>query len=202
MKRQTGFEGWLRAALALLASGFARAEIPPTEREGADGRTAIFVYAGQFSDTRLNQIVRFDTDFRSSWVAIVGMNRRLADLGPHARLEAEANVAQHRGLQSHPELNAGVLMRWNLFPWDAALDTSFALGSGLSYAFKRPRIEWTPEQDPERWLKYMVVELEVTRPEWGDWSGLARIHHRSGIFGLLSDARGSNFVGLGLRRRF
>jgi hypothetical protein len=29
-----------------------------------------------------------------------------------------------------------------------------------------------------------------------------RIHHRSGVFGLVSDARGSNFIGLGVRRRY
>jgi hypothetical protein len=87
-------------------------------------------------------------------------------------------------------------MRWIRFLW-----TSFAVGSGLSLAFQRPPIEETIHHPPERLLKYILFELEATRPGWGDWSGFIRIHHRSGVFGLLSDARGSNFVGLGLRRR-
>jgi hypothetical protein len=48
----------------------------------------------------------------------------------------------------------------------------------------------------------MVTDIEGTRPSWRNWSVFARIHHRSGIFGLLSDARGSNFVGLGVRLRY
>ncbi len=98
------------------------------EREPVQIRTSAFFYVGQFSATRFNQIVRFDTDFQSSWVAILGVTREFLDLGRDAHIEGELNVAQHWGMQDHQEVNAGVVFRWKRFPWDPVLNTSFGYG--------------------------------------------------------------------------
>jgi hypothetical protein len=172
------------------------------EQQKATSTTSVFFYIGQFSATRFNRIIRFDTDFQSSWVGVLGMNRELVGLGRHARLEGEVNFAQHWGMQHHQEANLALIARWTRFPWDGIFDTSLAFGSGLSFASQPPPLEKTPEQPADRFLLYMVTDIEGTRPSWRNWSVFARIHHRSGIFGLLSDARGSNFVGLGVRLRY
>lgn len=47
---------------------------------------------------------------------------------------------------------------------------------------------------------YMAFELEYAAPQWERVSVIARLHHRSGIYGLVSPSTtGSNFFGAGLR---
>jgi hypothetical protein len=49
-------------------------------------------------------------------------------------------------------------------------------------------------------LHYLLIEAEVGLPD-SRWSLVARVHHRSGIFGLFSHS-GSNVLALGVRYRF
>ena len=49
-------------------------------------------------------------------------------------------------------------------------------------------------------LHYLVIEAAVGLPN-SSWSVVGRVHHRSGIFGLLSHS-GSNVLAIGLRYRF
>jgi hypothetical protein len=193
---------WLLIIFLTRFLPLAAAEIEVRVEEEEVRRASYFVYVGQFSATRFNRIIRFDTDFQSSWIGVVGVTRELVDVGGFAHFEGEANFGQHWGMQSHQEVNLGLVLRWKQFPWDGVFDTSIALGSGVSYAFDRPPIEETLSRDAERILKYMVFEIAGKRPGWADWSGFVRIHHRSGVFGVVSEARGSNFVGLGVRRHF
>jgi hypothetical protein len=53
-----------------------------------------------------------------------------------------------------------------------------------------------------RALVHLMFEVTCAPPQTRDWSLFLRIHHRSGVFGLVSDADGSNFIGLGLRHHF
>ena len=49
-------------------------------------------------------------------------------------------------------------------------------------------------------LHYLLIEAAVGLPN-SNWSLVARVHHRSRIFGLFSHS-GSNVLALGLRYRF
>jgi hypothetical protein len=54
-----------------------------------------------------------------------------------------------------------------------------------------------------QWLYFILVELDFNLPGQEQWELFARVHHRSGIFGLIHDVdSGSNFVGIGMRYRF
>ena len=50
------------------------------------------------------------------------------------------------------EFNGLIIARWRLFPWDKYLDTSFAIGDGISYATEVPEIEEKKDTDSGRWL--------------------------------------------------
>jgi hypothetical protein len=166
-----------------------------------DTRYAIFV--GRHTDTRYLQILKLKTDFQASHIAWVGLARRLMTFGDYRHLEAELNVGQHWGMQNHQELNALISHRWRRFPWDHYVDTSLAVGMGLSFASRHPPLEEREEQPPAvRRQAYMMNDIEFSRVENPDLSLFLRIHHRSGIYGLISDSRGSNFVGIGLRSSF
>ena len=165
---------------------------------------AVFVYGGKWSDNRFIDILRLESELRGSYLAAVGYSRTLHRFNEHLHLEGEANVARHWGKQSHFEVNAAANLRWNAFPWDRFVNTSFAYGLGPSYAFGRPVIEERRNRPLSRGLVFMIAELTFAPPKQraSPWEGFIRIHHRSGAFGVVSDAGGSNFITSGARYRF
>ena len=76
---------------------------------------------------------------------------------------------------------------------------SYTAGLSVAYQF----VDWGPHM---RWelegqvLKHLG-EQEHVELVASPWSMVARLHHRSGIFGLFSHS-GSNLLELGLRYRF
>ncbi len=165
---------------------------------------SVCIYGGRWSQNRIGEIVLFDTRVRDTYVWAAALSRRVYRLSDSLALEAELNVARHTGWQRHFELNAAVNLRWNRFPWDNHVDTSLSYGLGPSYAFKRPPIEQRSDRGPAHFLVFMPVEITFGPPSGRlePWEILVRVHHRSGAYGVVSDARGSNFVTTGLRRRF
>jgi hypothetical protein len=83
---------------------------------------------------------------------------------------------------------------------------NLAAGTGLSYAKRKPTYEYGPKDDLER--RYRLQLLVLFELEWKlrnmDALTLAtRIHHRSGLYGLIAPPLvGSNFITMGLRYRF
>ncbi len=176
----------------------------PSATENPSRDNAIFVYGGEWTDTRFVEILQLDTDFQDSYLGTVGLSRTFHRFNRHLDLEGEANLTRHWGKQDHFELNAALNLRWNTFPWDRFVDTSLAYGLGPSYAFGRPYIEERRRRPVSRLLVFMVTEVTAGPPaQWeSPWEALVRIHHRSGAFGAVSDAGGSNFITTGLRYRF
>jgi hypothetical protein len=166
---------------------------------------SVYAYGGQWTDTRFVHIVfRGRTEFHSSYVWVAGVSRQLYGFNRHLTAEGELNIAKHSGLQHHFEGNSAVLLRWRTFPWNRYVNTSFAYGLGISYAEDRPPIEEEPNRRAANSLLSMPAELTFAPPrrQRSPWEGLLRIHHRSGAFGVVRDAGGSNFISLGVRYRF
>lgn len=166
----------------------------------------ISLYWAKNSPDRFLDILRYlSPEFRSSYLVCISGGRILRK-GRWINIEAECQLAAHSGMQSHIETNAVIVARWMHFPWDRWLDTRFAFGEGLSYAWRTPFLE--PRKDPEaekstRLLNYLLAELEFFIPGLASWSKFVRIHHRSGVLGLFGGVvGGSNFIGFGLRYKF
>ena len=162
------------------------------------GPWSAFVYGGKWTDNRWNEIVRGQTEMRRSYVWAAGAARNLYNFGDFFSVEGELNVAKNSGRQHHFEVNSAVVLRWQAFPWSQYVATSLAYGLGISYALERPAIEDEPDRRASRSLVFMPTELTLGPPE-ADWTMLLRIHHRSGAFGVIDDAGGSNFISLGVR---
>jgi hypothetical protein len=171
----------------------------------AEDEWFVSFYTGQYSNTALNEIVRFNTDFERSHVYAISLGKELGTYKDSIRYEVEGQVAWHSGKQTHGEVNAAFTLRWLPFPWDRYLDTSFAFGNGLSYAASEPELEIREgdEKETNQLLYYILVELAFTVPQYHSWDVFVRIHHRSSVFGVIDGiSTGSNFVGMGLRYRF
>lgn len=171
----------------------------------AENRWFISLYTGEYSNTALNEIVRFNTAFERSRVHVISIGKELGTLKDYIGYEVEGQVAWHSGKQTHAEVNGAFTLRWLPFPWDRYLDTSFAFGNGLSYATSEPELEIREgdEEETNQLLYYILVELAFAVPRYPSWDVFVRIHHRSSVFGLIDGiSTGSNFVGLGLRYKF
>lgn len=196
-----------RTAFALLLSAASCATAP--ER-------AVSVYAGRYSDSSLPEEIALlkSVDLEDATQTAAAYSEVLAVPSSSYRWEWEVNVVHWSGEQSHQEFAGLGLFRWQAFPWDHWLDTSFGLGNGLSWANDTPNLEeaFHPDTGSARLLYHIVVELEFARPKglgggaahWLDpWATFFRIHHRSGVFGTFSGVDGgSNVLALGLRYRW
>lgn len=168
-----------------------------------DSEWFLSLYGGQYSGARNGDVAKFK--LQESYVGGLGVLKEFEQSPPHVRWEVEAVGLQHFGEQDNFEVSLAIIVRWVTFPWDAHLDTSVAFGSGLSYATDVPALEErdNPETGSAELLHYIMLEAAFALPRVPQWSLVARIHHRSGIFGLFDGVgRASNvFVG-GLRYRF
>ena len=163
------------------------------------------IYAGQYSNTALNEIIRLNTDFERSHVYVLSLGKELGTYKDVIGCEIEGQAAWHSGMQHHEEVNCAFTLRWLPFFWDRYLDTSFAFGNGLSYATSDPELEIREgdENKTNQLLYYILVEMDFALPRQPQWSIFVRIHHRSSVFGLIGNiTTGSNFVGLGWRYKF
>ena len=96
----------------------------------------------------------------------------------------------------------GLLMgRWHPFPWDQAIDTSFGLGMGLSYITKHSPVELIEDEDAQRLLGALAFEITMGLPQYPQWDMLLRVHHRSGLWGVIGDGS-SNYITGGFRYNF
>jgi hypothetical protein len=186
---------WLAGVLTLLTLVSAPAAF-------AEKEWAVTVLGGQYSGSQLLKLDGGTLDFKDSYTAGLSLSYQFVDWGPHMRWELEGQALQHVGEQEHVEFASSINVRWITFPWNRYLDTSVAIGGGLSVTSEVPVLE---ERDPDNrqaatLLHYLLIEAAVGLPS-SNWSLVARVHHRSGIFGLFSHS-GSNVLALGLRYRF
>lgn len=141
--------------------------------------------------------------FENAWISVVTYGRTLSRPSPSRRWEGELQLGlHHSGAQDHVEADVALLHRWSDWPWDGLIETSFALGAGLSYAREVPYLELTgkPGTDATRLLFYMALEFEAVPSGSEHFSVFGRIHHRSGVFGTFNDVHGgSDHIGIGFR---
>jgi len=170
----------------------------------AEKKWFMSAYLGQASDNRfLDIVVKFDLQPIHSYMAAFTVGKELVTYKDTIRLEAEGQIAKHWGVQSHTELNGVLILRWLPFFWDDYLDTSFGIGDGFSYASDIPVLEKDECEETSRLLNYLMAEFAFEIPKKAFWDLFIRVHHRSGVFGLIHGVtEGSNVLCTGVRYRF
>ena len=115
-------------------------------------------------------------------------------------IELEGQALHHFGQEHHVEGAASILWRTGNVSLLSGASMNFGFGIGGSYAFAKPKVEGVGFVRPRRYLNYLVVETELSHRDL-PWTHLVlRVHHRSGIFGLIAPKHsGSNYIGVGLR---
>jgi hypothetical protein len=122
-------------------------------------------------------------------------------------IELQVIGTQHFGLETDQEGVAAVVLRSGDIPLWGDVSVNLAWGNGLSYAFEAPQLEkgpdGTPGVDSRQLQYYMGFESEWTFSRGARWHLTTMLHHRSGIYGVISPQHtGSNYMGAGINFDF
>ena len=120
------------------------------------------------------------------------------------RIEVEGQLVGQFGLLTYPEITGAVVLRTPDLSLPAGLSTNLAVGEGFSYALRNPDLGPASEgRTTQKLLNYLSFEMEVKSASMPAVSLVPRVHHRSGVFGLVGpEGSGTNYYGLGLRVEF
>ena len=164
----------------------------------------------------LPELVRGESMMDDTYLYALGYFHPLSTLGglqkvfdflrvPNTRTGIEGVVSKHDGLQRNWEVGATWQLRFAPLRL-AMVRVRPTVGVGLSYAIGDPAYEDGPENDPEKryhLLNFNIYELEWSLEKAPAVSLVTRLHHRSGIWGVIAPPLvGSNFLAVGLRYRF
>ena len=180
----------------------------------------ITFYHGQGTDSNLTelpeQILTGDIPWESSYFEGIGYTHYFATPAlldsalnvvsiDHASNALELVVVKHRGRQHNTEVDLAYVLRTRNYYLGPVL-VRFGAGMGVSYSFGRPSYEDGPSLDPDRRFKfqsYDAFELEMAMTSIPKYRLVGRLHHRSGMYGLIAPRLvGSNFLALGVRFEF
>ena len=175
------------------------------EAESRDYKWYAMGYAGKVS--RLALLDHFSTDWRSwnDYMLGASVGRELWGFRDWFAFEGEVLASAHFG-ESGTFFETGglILLRWLKFPWDRWVDTSFAIGDGVSwYSDDSADYEEYMFTTTYGLLNLFVVEGTFAHPEWERTSIVIRAHHRCDFWGEWKGANGGSTVPtIGLRYEF
>lgn len=197
------------------------AEYVQADTFSADGVfDSVSFYAGQGANHNLRElpgkIITRNLDWDKTYFAALGFGKIRGMLGqsleslhdtPFATIRHgyETVLVKHTGMQSNAEMGAAYMLKSPDLHL-GKLGVNFGAGAGLSYAMGNPGYEDGPDNDPGR--RYRTQLLALFELEWrmigdDDLSVITRVHHRSGVYGLIAPRHvGSNFLAVGVRHKF
>lgn len=201
------------AAFAFLAilTGTSLAAAPAAAAEPAgswwDKGWAITGWAGRLTTENTSDLwTGRNWSFENSYAGGLAVSKELTPLfDRRAALEAEVQTLRHFGGQDHWEFTGMLVFRWHAFPWDDTVDTSFAIGDGISYPTEIPAEELYNHGpgNSGRMLNSVMMEATFADPDAPDFQYVLRYHHRSGFFRTFSDVgEASTLFGAGIKKRF
>jgi hypothetical protein len=142
-------------------------------------------------------------DFRDSYFVGGTFSRRLARFWNYFSVEAEFGTGGRFGSTNAGEVWGAVYFRFDGFPWNRFVYTTFAVSTGLNYLSKLPPSETYPSDPTSHVLHYFSPEFTFAHPQYKQHEMLIRYHHRSGVFGAFNGVwGGSNVIALGYRYRY
>ena len=184
-----------------LASG-ALAEDDKKENDEERYKWFLTAYAGAHAQDDIGDVLTLQPKFEdNAYIGALALARELWHYKKYLSFELEGQVAKHFNKDTHWEFVGVLIGRWHHFPWNKYVDTSFAVGDGISYYTEVSEVEEDDDDDAQRALNYLLFEVALGLPKYPKWDLVLRLHHRSSIFGLWG-AGGSNFVCAGIKFGF
>lgn len=199
--------GWPCGAAALIAAvtlliGTAGTTLAQNAKPPRVPENQVSLFVGKHVDNTWQDVFR-DSDnleYANTGLVGLGIGRNWRRPGAPFSFGVEFQADWQFGDQEHFEFNLPVVARYHLPNRVPAL-RSLAFGVGPSYASKVPTYEVDSRGDSQQFLMYWMMEAEFG-PKTARNSGFVRLHHRSGMFGVVADEGASNALVLGVRHRW
>ena len=196
---------WLLLFVFVLLLGFgpnALADEAKNEDDRKRHKWFLTVYGGAHAQDDIADVFRFNAKFEDNdYIAVAALARQFWRYEKYISFEVEGQIGKHFNNDTFWEFNGLIIGRWHAFPWNKYVDTSFAVGDGLSYYTEVSKVEKKDDDDAQKTLNYLMFELALGLPQYPQWELVVRIHHRSSVFGLYG-AGGSNYVCGGIKFSF
>jgi hypothetical protein len=199
--RSRWFLLFILALLLCLGSG-ALADDDKIEADIKRPKWFVTVYGGAHAQDDIGDVFTFNAKFEDNdYIAVLALAREFWHYKEFISFEVEGQIGKHFNNDTFWEFNGLIIGRWHAFPWNKYVDTSIAVGDGLSYYTEVSKVEKEDDEDAQKTLNYLMFELALGLPQYPRWDLVVRIHHRSSIFGLYG-AGGSNYVCGGIKFSF
>lgn len=201
--------GAIAVALGLGAAGPGWGWTPTDFFSACAEDCAFSVFGGNYVDNSLGQVIvtkpqppmTWDYDTGDHFVGAT-FSRRTRLYWGHVTFEPEIGVGQRFGRQDETEVWAALFLRYRGFPWDKYLVTTIAASTGLNWASGVSDVEKARARDGagSQLMHYFAPEVTFALPSAPGSELFFRMHHRSGVFGLVSDAwGGAQYGSIGIR---
>jgi hypothetical protein len=189
-------------ALLLCFGSGALADDGKNEDDNKRPKWFLTVYGGAHAQDDIGDVFSFKAKFEDNdYIAVAALAREFWHYKKFISFEVEGQIGKHFNNDTFWEFNGLIIGRWQAFPWNKYVDTSVAVGDGLSHYSQVSKVEKEDDEDAQRTLNYLMFELALGLPRYPRWDLVVRIHHRSSIFGLYG-AGGSNYVCGGIKFSF
>jgi hypothetical protein len=192
-------------AIALLVTLALSLSAPST----AKGRELSYqVWVAAMSNNTVGQVIFLPHTISLSGSGLLGLalQRRLGPvletgLG-RLYFEGEVHMVRHFAGQRHWEFNLPFGIRLTTARRMLGLADSLAFGLGPSYATEPPPHEARPGVPNARFRVYFHIEAARQLSDANGTQLFLRVHHRSGVWGLVAPRGSSDAIAIGFRRRF
>lgn len=177
--------------------------------------TSVTVFGGLLTRRNFSQLYDGPVNLVDTNMVGLSITRELFSVGKlfnyHTidplKFEVEAMGIYHFGHWPKDQFFAetvGVMaLRWHKFPWEKHLLTTVGFGEGISYASEEPTYEIEFNDKTANVLNYLMWDVTFAHPSLPELALMLRLHHRSGVFGLIENVTGgSNFFTMGLKYTF
>ena len=189
-------------ALLLCFGSDVRANEDKNEDDKKRHKWFLTVYGGAHAQDDIADVFAFKAKFEDNdYLAVAALAWQFWHYEKYISFEVEGQIGKHFNNDTFWEFNGLIIGRWHAFPWNKYVDTSFAVGDGLSCYTEISKVEDDDDDDAQKTLNYLMFELALGLPQYPRWDMVVRIHHRSSIFGLYG-AGGSNYVCGGIKFSF
>ena len=191
-------------ALVMGVTSGALAEDEQIQDSIARYKSFLTVYAGVHAQEDIGDVFTFSPKFEdNAYIGVVALARQFWHYEKYISLEAEGQIGKHFNTDDQWEFVGLIIARWHEFPWNDHVNTSVAVGEGISYYTEVSNVELKDDDDAQNALNYLMFELALGLPQYPKWNLVLRIHHRSSVFGLVGPSgSGSNFVCGGIKYSF
>ncbi len=201
-KRSNPWPLWIFALLVALPMLVSPAQAGLLDEFASGKKTYLNVYWAIYSPREMGKSMQIHLlEVSQNYFLALGVCREILSW-KRMTLEIEALTANHYGRPPEATMTLNYLeyaaffnLRYQGFPWDRFVKTTVAIGEGYSYTDEKIGDE------NKYGLNYLQLEVTFAPPADDRLAFVFRIHHRSGVFGVMG--RGdTNFYTFGLRYRF